>query len=206
MRYLVIGDSHVWDLQRYLLKLDSTATSMIISRGRKAREIMDMYRDDLFNAYLFDPQYVVIHLGHNDMAEHQSLNVNPRHPLAIYEQIIGFAREVALNFPSARLLLSSTLPRHYTVSANLSLPKVLIYNKSCKRLGQALRHDAANFGIQVGLNMPFWKKISKALENSDMYLSDGLHLNPDGKLELIISWLLDLQIIVEYKLVWPPAI
>jgi lysophospholipase L1-like esterase len=199
MRYLIIGDSHVWDLHKYMLQLDSTANSMIICRGRSSHAVSSMYREQLFDAYLFDPQYVIIHLGHNDMAEHKFLNPMPRHPLAITDQLINFAREVDINFPSAKLLLSSTLPRHYTDSANLTLAKTLTYNSSCKRLGQGLRHDAVPFNLQVGLNMPFWAKISKALENSSLYASDGLHLNPDGKLQLIISWLLDLMVIVEYK-------
>jgi lysophospholipase L1-like esterase len=195
MRYLIVGDSHVWDLQKYLRKHDSDASCLIIGRGRSSAGVMSMYRDELFDVVTFDPEVCVTHLGHNDMAEHRILNVRPPHPLAVTALLVGFAREVAVNFPSAKLLLSSTLPRSHTPTANLTLDKILTYNKSCKRLGQGLRHDAAIHGIQVGLNNCFWAKISKALQETKLYLPDGLHLNPDGKLALTKSWLIDLRII-----------
>ena len=129
------------------------------------------------------------------MASHTFLNPTPPHPLAVTAQLIGFANEVKINFPTSKFLLSSTLPRHHTHSSNLTLPKVLTYNKSCKRLGQGLRHDAALHGTQVCLNNPFWSKISKAIEAPEFYLQDGLHLNPAGKQVLTRAWLTDLRII-----------
>ena len=190
-----MGDSHIWDLPKYLRELDSDASCLIISRGRRSDEVIRMYRDDLYEIVCFDPEVCVIHLGHNDMAEHRIHNVRPPHPLAVTAQLVGFAREVAINFPSAKFLLSSTLPRCHTETANLSPAKILTYNKSCKRLGQGLRHDAAIHGIKVGLNNRFWAKISKALQETKLYLPDGLHLNPEGKLALAKSWLIDLRII-----------
>jgi lysophospholipase L1-like esterase len=195
MKYLIVGDSHVWDLPKYLRELDTNATSLIISKGRRTAEVIQMYRDELFEIVCFDPEVIVIHLGHNDMAEHRIHNVRPPHPLAVTAQLIGFAGEVATNFPSAKFLLSATLPRCHTETANLPLTKIMTYNKSCKRLGQGLRHDATPHGIQVGLNNRFWAKISKALQQTKYYLPDGLHLNPEGKRALAKSWLIDLKII-----------
>ena len=204
MKYLIVGDSHVWDLQKYLKTLDTNASSYIVSRGQQSAEIIITYRAELQHIINYDPEVCVLHMGHNDMATHTFLNPTPPHPLAVTAQLIGFASEVKINFPLSKFLLSSTLPRHHTHASNLSLPKVLVYNKSCKWLGQGLRHDAAPHKIQVGLNNIFWSKISKAIEAPEYYLLDGLHLNPAGKQALTRSWLVDLRIIAAYSSIPTP--
>ena len=51
-----------------------------------------------------------------------------------------------------------------------------------------MRSTSTKMNILTMMNNPFWKKISKAEEDPDLYLPDGLHLNPEGKEALVKDW------------------
>jgi lysophospholipase L1-like esterase len=193
MKCLVIGDSHTRDLKQYFEFVRPGTDTFIVSKGSKTPEVIELYRSNLYDISCFNPEVCYIHLGHNDMAQHPIFNPIPAYPKAIAAMTVDFAREVAINFPMSKVIISATLPRTATSTSYMSDECTAKHNKNTKRHGQRLRHDARVYNIQVALNNQFWLKISKALEDSKMHDIDGLHLNAKGKVFLIRSWIGELD-------------
>ena len=190
MNVLLIGDSHMGrGLGQVLNNLSTSISTFTVLIPRTIDLITLEYRSKLQEIYLFNPDVIVVHLGHNDMVRHPIHNLNPSVSTTVASSTITFADEIHYNFPTATIFISAIFPRTHTDSSMLSSPEIISYNKIAKRHGQRIRTFAKIAGYKYFINNSMWHKISNSIEDPSIFLLDGLHLNPTGQLTILFEWL-----------------
>jgi lysophospholipase L1-like esterase len=190
MNVLLVGDSHMGrGLDEVLSNLSSSISTFTVLLPRNIGLITLEYRSKLQDIYYFDPDVIIVHLGHNDLVRHPVHNLHPSVSTAVASSTITFADEIHHNFPNASIFISAILPRTYTDSSLLSGPEIVSYNKMAKRHGQRIRTFAKIAGYNYLINKSMWHKISNSIEDHTLFLPDGLHLNPSGQLTILFEWL-----------------
>jgi lysophospholipase L1-like esterase len=187
MRILLIGDSHVRGMGGALELLNEEVATMTILVGRRTSIVRSAYEAKLVSAQRFSPEVVVLHSGHNDIVAHDYYNPTPTHILPYFDELQSFRRAIEWNHPSSRVFLSSLLPR--TPSHGFSLVKKMAYNKLAIRYREMLRAHARDRSYNVLYSNVLWKSIRKCEEKDNYFLSDGLHLDVDGKADMAKEWL-----------------
>jgi lysophospholipase L1-like esterase len=194
MNILLVGDSHCFDLHKSFKKLSSSDKVMTISVGGKIATTIMQYDSQMTSIRLFNPIIIILHLGHNDMAFHPSKNIRPRISREVTKDILAFATKMKSDIPTARIFISSILPRKSTRYSHLSSDQTTRYNKLAVRHGLRLRKLATAIGLEVLLNTIMWKRIYKEEPKVELIDEDGLHLNEDGQKVLVGDWLSTIKI------------
>jgi hypothetical protein len=149
MRLLIVGDSHCRDMDSIVVGMLSSAQVYNVIVGGQIMPIISKYRASLQNIVEFDPDFVLLHLGHNEMARHPTKNVIPSISRDIAIQTLTFAGEISTNFPSATICISAIFPRTFTPRSYLSIPEVAKLNKDADRHALRLRKQATEAGFHV---------------------------------------------------------
>jgi hypothetical protein len=191
-RLLLVGDSHVRRVEATIRSLYPEMNLRILAVGTKTEAIIQKYNDCLQETIMFDPTHIVLHEGHNHMAFHQAKNILPEISRDVVAQTMGFADDIQRNFPNANIKISASFPRSLADGSDWSNLQVCAYNERMKRHGQRIRTQATRHNLGHVMNNFTWKKISKHVEDSSIYLIDGLHLNDKGRKKQIHEWLLAL--------------
>jgi lysophospholipase L1-like esterase len=157
--------------------------------GGQIPEVILNYRAKLQSIIAFNPDYTILHVGHNDLARHHHKNPRPLVSRDVTTLTINFANEVQANHPNTSIFLSSIFPRTFAKHSNLSEQQVNKYNETAKRHGLRLRSRATEAGYACILTSILWKTISNHKEDPQYYLLDGLHLTPDGSDKVALEWL-----------------
>ena len=189
MRLFIIGDSHCRHMAEYIHQKKSTVLVYTVFAGCQIPEITVKYRAQIAAINDFDPDYTIIHVGHNNLARHTYKNPRPLVSRDVSRMSINLAHEVHANHPRSQILLSSVFPRTFTESSNLTEREVAKYNETAKRHGQRLRTRATEVGYGCILTSILWQSISSATADPDHYLPDGLHLTIDGTKNIAFEWL-----------------
>jgi lysophospholipase L1-like esterase len=176
-------------LDQVLNNLSTSISTFTVLIPRTIDLITLEYRLKLQDIYHFDPDVVIVHLGHNDLVRHPVHNLNPSVSTAVASSTITFADEIHHNFPAASIFISAIFPRTHTDSSLLSSPDIISYNKMAKRHRQRIHTFAKIAGYKYFINNIMWHKISKSIEDPSLFLPDGLHLNPTGQLTILFEWL-----------------
>ena len=189
MQIIFIGDSHCRDLARAFGILFPTHHLYTIKVGGSMDSIMDKYHQKIGIITFLKPDYIVIHMGHNNIVYHPIYNRSPDMAKQVAEININHANEIRTNHPNAKMFVSTIFPRSFTRSSALSLPEVKEYNNIAKRHGKRIRSLAKAAGLHSFINNSSWLKISIAKEDSTMFHLDGLHLSPAGCKKIITEWM-----------------
>ena len=176
-------------LGQVLNNLSSSISTLTVLVPRNISLITLEYRSKLQDIFYFQPDVIIIHLGHNDLVRHPVHNLHPSVSTAVASSTITFADEIHQNFPNASIFISAIFPRIFTDSSLLSSPEIISYNKMAKRHGQRIRTFAKIAGYHHLINNDMWRKISNSIEEYSFFLPDGLHLNPTGQLSVLLEWL-----------------
>jgi lysophospholipase L1-like esterase len=168
-------------MAEYIHQKKSSVTVFTVFYGRQIPETTVKYRAQIPAINIFDPDYTIIHMGHNDLAKHPYYNPRPLVSRDVSRMTINFAR--------TEIFLSSVFPRTFTETSNLSETQVVKYNQTAKRHGQRLRTRATEVGYNCILTSILWQSISSATADPDHYLPDGLHLSVDGSKHIATEWL-----------------
>jgi lysophospholipase L1-like esterase len=189
MKLVLLGDSHCRELANVFAELTSSITVYTVFVPLDITTITLHYRSkiNIINAY--NPDVILIHLGHNDLVYHPIHNVSPSNSSTVASNTITLANEVHQNHPNSTIYISAILPRTFTHKSRLTKPQVSSYNKMAKRHGQRIRTYSEIAGFYSFINKPMWSKISAAIEFSTYYHKDGLHLNHDGQTALVGEWI-----------------
>jgi lysophospholipase L1-like esterase len=182
MRILVIGDSHTRDLDTSINFLRPHYLTYRITVGSQTGQIITKYRQELPFILHFNPTVALVHMGHNDIMIHPSLNPFPTHPRTVAAQTIAFGNELTTNHHGISIYNSSIYPRTLTHDSYLDEYDVGSYNKKAKRYGQLLRPLSHQAGYNCLLNNILWRRISKSIEESAHFTRDGLHITKEAKL------------------------
>jgi len=190
MRILLITDSHGKKMSEKLAALRDDVEIYPIVLPRRTIIVRGLYRDELQWIHEFDPEYVLSHMGHNDIVFHPEHNQHPLFITAAFHLQLEMAQEVSVNLPGAQIILSSMLPR--VQGYDYTSEDAVRYNKIARRFAQMLTKESYS-GLEPHytptLNRPFWDTISSA-EGKQSYFDDGgLHLRHEGKLRLAREWM-----------------
>jgi hypothetical protein len=181
MRLLIVGDSHCRDMGTLAVDImDNYAQVYSVIVGGQTLPIILKYRDSLQKIIDFDPTYILLHLGHNELARHPTKNTVPSISRDIATQTLSFAREISTNFPNATLCISAIFPLTYTRRSYLSNPEVSKFNKDVDRHALRIRKQATEAGFRCAMNNPIWRRISKSEEDPNFFMPDGFHLDPSA--------------------------
>ena len=155
MRLLIVGDSHCRDMETMVVDImDHYAQVSSVIVGGQTLPIIMKYRDSLQKIIEFDPNYVLLHLGHNELARHPTKNTVPSISRYIATQTLSFAREISSNFPNATLCISAIFPRTFTRRSYLSISEVSKFNKDVDRHALRIRKQATEVGFLCPMNNP----------------------------------------------------
>ena len=195
----VLGDSHCRGMADALKLNNKDIQTLSIIHPRGTLAISAKYQTTSHIVYTFDPDFIYIHCGHNDLVYHPSLNQTPINSQDSRTHTISLAQLIQRNHPRSKVIISALFPRTFTFKSPLDEEEVAAFNRLAKRHGQRLRAEASQLPtpIQVSLNNPIWNRISRAEEKSQMFLKDGLHLTDNGKLAIAAAWLNDISIKVQ---------
>ena len=190
MRILLIADSHGKKMSEKLAALRDDIEVFPVVLPRCTIVVRGLYRDELQWITEFDPEFVLSHMGHNDIVYHHEHNQHPLFITAAFHIQLEVAQEVSVNFPGAQIVLSSMLPR--VQGYDYSCEDAIRYNKIARRYGQMLVKESYS-GLEPHyvptLNRPFWDTISSAEGKQSFFNDGGLHLNHEGKLILAREWM-----------------
>jgi lysophospholipase L1-like esterase len=192
MKLAIIGDSHCREMEAHIKSQFKDLRVLNIIRGRNTSSVIRFYQASLQKVIMFDPDFILLHVGHNDMARHPTLNPHPKDSTQTTTITMIFARILQTNHPFATVRISAMFPRTHTPASLLSPTEVSKFNRDAKRHALRLRAEAILLNIEVSMNNTIWKRISKTLEESTFYLPDGYHLNDAGKLSISTAWMKDL--------------
>jgi hypothetical protein len=150
---------------------------------------MRAYENNLENILNFNPRYVLLHTGHNDLAFHLRKNPVPKDSSQVTQITLDAATLLQRNHPSAKIILSAPFPRIFTAHSSLPMPDILHYNKTAKRHGTRLRSEAANLNFTTLINNEMWKNKDNLEVKSANLLIDGPHLTQTAKKDMINRWI-----------------
>jgi lysophospholipase L1-like esterase len=196
MKFVLIGDSHCRDLDEALSLLFPSFKIYTISVGAQIEDIKAAYRSKIAAITASTPAYIIIHMGHNNIAYHHRYNPSPEElPKTVAEATIDLANEVRSHHPTSKIYVSTIFPRTHTRTYTLSPHEVVMYNKKAKRHGQRIQTLANRESLNYFMNNRMWHQISISLEDSNQFRGDGLHLSKEGAKKIMIEWLTILKII-----------
>ena len=189
MKLLLISDSHGRQLDEYIKREVPSMTVRTVMVPGKISEIRGQYREELQELVLFNPEVIVLHMGHNDLVAHWSHNTQPLFITAVFHMLMELKDEVHFNFPEATIFVSSTLPRvpdDYSFDGD----RALRYNRIARRFGQMVcsgskRIPSYYHNLQ---NRGLWGRITQLAPNLMRFDAGGLHLSAFGKIALVSGW------------------
>jgi hypothetical protein len=189
LKILIIGDSQVREMDCPIINKYPNLQTFTITEPRKVEAIMLRYHASVPQILAFNPDHIIVHVWHNELAYHYRLNAKPKDSTQATILTLQTAALLRANHPSAMLVISAAFPRTFTRSSSMTFLDLCHYNKTVKRQGKCLRSRAAALGIRVELNMSMWLCISNLEENPSRYLEDGLHLTSDSKALITNTWI-----------------
>jgi lysophospholipase L1-like esterase len=190
MRLMIVGDSHTRDMDTHIKTNYPHTDIMMVTKPRSTAEVIAYYmRHRQAEAVIFDPNWIIIHCGHNDVVQHHRFNKNPQFAGNVTTQQVLFARNLQAMFPTAVVMCSSLFPRTPTDTANLTMEDTSAYNRVAKRYGLRLRALTTPINIRCSLNMTLWTQVAKSKEAKELFSTDGLHLTNDGKVQIGVEWI-----------------
>jgi hypothetical protein len=190
---LIIGDSHVRDLDVIIEKSFKKMQVYVVSLGSQTDQIMAVYNNELHAINSFDPDTIVLHSGHNELAYHKSKNLTPKDSTETTDIVINAAAVLKANHPHALVIVSSVFPRLLTFKSSLRQLDLVHYNRTAERHGRRLKAEAINNDLEYLMNNFLWKSKKLYTVKCHHYLSDGLHLNDKAKAYVVSRWMTEIN-------------
>jgi hypothetical protein len=190
MKLLLVTDSHGKKMETELVRMRSSLEVYSVIVARRTSTIRGQYREELQHIIHFNPDLILMHMGHNDVVYHSEHNTSPLFITAAFHQQMELAYEITMNFPEAKLVISSMLPK--TAGSGVTEKEARPYNRIAKRFGQMLVKESYSGEppyFSTSMNKTIWASISQAVANTSLFDLGGLHLNQTGKRILAQGWL-----------------
>jgi hypothetical protein len=192
-KLLLVGDSHCRDLDEIIVKTFKKMKVYVVSLGRQTDEIMAAYINELHAINSFDPDTIILHSGHNELAYHKIRNRTPKDSTQTTDIIIHAAAILKANHPQARIIVSSVFPRLLTFKSSLRQLDLAHYNRTADRHGRRLKAEAIKNDMHYLMNNFLWKSKKLYTVKCHHYLKDGLHLNEKAKAYVVSRWMTEIH-------------
>ena len=187
MRLLLVADSHGHGMASVIHRLDSAWMVMTVRVSGQTQEVRDRYIERLPEVRQFNPEAVILHVGHNNLSYHSYYNPDPDHVKEFFPSILEFVALLQGNHPSAIVIYSSVFPR--STGPRLTDGERHSYNKVASRYGCLTQSTCRQNGINFVLNGALWRSVRQAKENPTYFLEDGLHLRNSGQEIVARDWM-----------------
>lgn len=187
MRLMLIADSHGREMSDLVTGTYKGWSVFSVIVGQKTSAIRACYESRVSAAVLFQPDYVLLHCGHNDVVYHPRYTREPQHIKHFFPDILDFLQLLATNHPQARVIYFSLLPRG--VGPHMGKEEKDKYNKLACRFGVRATTSCNHAGFEVLQNFCMWKSVRKSTEDTTLLDEGGLHLCALGKRALIDFWI-----------------
>jgi hypothetical protein len=139
----------------------------------------------------FEPEAIVLHVGHNDLVHHHFHNPHPMQMQDFFPFAMKFVDYLQDHFPSCRVVYSSLFPR--TLGPYMGQSLKIEYNKMAAKYGEMVESACTNQGKRFTLNKTLWYSFSDGIEHPVYFKPDGLHLNHIGKEVVVVEWMTKLM-------------
>jgi hypothetical protein len=161
---------------------------LVVSVGGNTAAIMQKYATELTRITAFNPEFVILHTGNNELGYHSTKNPNPKDSTQTTAVTLNAAHTIHANHPLATIFLSSAFPRILTRTSLLRYEELMIYNNTVKRYSSRLMTAATGANYQSFRNNIIWKDKKTLRVKTQLFLLDGLHLTDSAKTLVIIDW------------------
>jgi hypothetical protein len=167
----------------------------VISMGSQTDQVMLEYNRCKTQAFLFDPNFIILHTGHNDLAYHKYKNTSPKDSTQTTKITLDAATEIRGNHPKAITIVSAVFPRALSFKSSLRQLDLQHFNRTAERHTRRLATECKEVGLTVFKNNFMWKKKAEFRVKTHLFLQDGLHLSIPAKQYLITKWLEQVYVI-----------
>ena len=188
-RMLYIASSHGKSMDWAIRHVDHRVqVKGIWKSGGKVLEMIEIVKKRMGEILRFDPDCIIIHLGHNDISYHYKFNPRPRKVKLVVEDLHVFYLALSFMMPNAKVVVSCPFPRVSSEESGYTAKMAKGYNgeavRASERLGSKKRDISTCFVKSL------WKRVKKDEGNSIYFQPcDGLHLLPAGKIVVAREWL-----------------
>jgi lysophospholipase L1-like esterase len=187
MRLLLVADSHGRGMGSVVHRLDDSWMVMTVRVSGQTQDVKDRYLERLSEVRQFNPEAVILHVGHNNFSYHSYHNPDPDHVKEFFPSILEFVALLQGNHPRAKVVYSSVFPR--STGPRLTDGERHSYNKVASRYGCLTQSTCKKEGINFVLNGALWLSVRKAKENPTFFMEDGLHLLSSGQKIVARDWI-----------------
>jgi lysophospholipase L1-like esterase len=187
MRLLLVADSHGRGMGSVIHRLNTDWTVMTVRVSSQTSAVRERYVQRLAEIRQYEPEAIILHVGHNDLSHHEYYNPTPKHVKDFFPSVLEFVRLLQGNHPSARVFYSSVFPR--STGPTMSDKERRSYNKLASRFGALTQSTCTKEEIRFMLNGVLWISVRQAKENPDFFLDDGLHLCKGGQEIVAREWI-----------------
>jgi hypothetical protein len=188
-RIMIVGDSNCRDLDKALDDRFPNIKMYVISVGSQTDQVMLEYNRNKSQAILFDPNFIILHTGHNDLAFHKYKNKSPKDSTQTTKLTIDAALEIKRNHPKATTIVSAVFPRALSLKSSLRQLDLQHFNRTAERHTRRLATECKLVDLANFKNNFMWRNKSELRLKTHLFLQDGLHLTIPAKQYLITRWL-----------------
>jgi hypothetical protein len=199
-RIAIIGDSHCRDLEKAFEDFPNVQT-YIVSVGSQTNVVLQEYRKNIANIKKFDPTFILLHTGHNDLAYHKFKNRNPKDSTQTAKITMDAAAEIRSNHPKAIIIISAVFPRLLAFRSQLRQSDLFHYNRTAERHTRRLATEARKIGLAVFKNNFVWRNKTDLLVKTHLFLEDGLHMSLAAKKYVVARWMEQINSIMQAALI-----
>jgi lysophospholipase L1-like esterase len=187
MQLLLVADSHGRGMASVIEGIDKDWEVMTVRVSGQTDDVRAQYVKSLPEIRHFNPETVILHVGHNNLSYHSHHNPDPEHVKEFFPSVLSFVSQLQANHPVARVIYSSVFPR--STGPLMSDSERHSYNKVASRYGCLTQSTCKQNGINFVLNGALWISVRKARENPVFFLGDGLHLRKAGQEIVARDWM-----------------
>ena len=190
MKLVIVADSHGRGMGSVIHGLDKDWIVLTVFVSGQTGAVRGRYLDRLSEIRQFEPDRIILHVGHNDLNFHPRHNQDPQFVKELFPFVLDFVSLLRSNHPTARVHYSSVFPRK--VGPHMNDAERASYNKLASRYGCLTQSTCKKEGHRFMLNGVLWLSVRQARENTACFREDGLHLSAIGQEVVARDWMREL--------------
>jgi lysophospholipase L1-like esterase len=187
MRLLIVSDSHGRAMDLAISSIDSRWRVMVVKFGRISSAVLGTYTVQLPLVTRFEPEAIILHIGHNDLVSHPRHNPRPQSLESFFPQVMHFAELLRVNHPRSRVVVSSLLPR--TLGPFMDERRMREYNSLALEFGDKLEAACRLMRVIFTRNGVLWSSVEEERAHPVYFMGDGLHLSLLGREAVGRMWM-----------------
>jgi hypothetical protein len=156
--------------------------------GASSRAVWTKFMEVLEEVRIFNPEWAIVHLGHNDVVYHPVRNLTPHHFFEIIPELMGYMNQMDGLLPGCKVIYSTMFPR--SEGPYLEAECILTMNYYTVYLfGKSVQEKCSVSGRMYTLNTGLWFSPREGRHHAVYFMPDGVHLNNLGKDEVARGWI-----------------